>query len=55
VGAANFYYYSSNIRIILIFKYRRIALPSFLINYFGQKRIGKILFLAENGSIKKKC
>jgi hypothetical protein len=33
--------------------YRRIALPSFLINYFGQKRIGKLLFLAENGSIKK--
>jgi hypothetical protein len=28
-------------------------LPSFLINYFGQKRIGKRLFLAENGSIKK--
>jgi hypothetical protein len=26
--------------------YRIIALPSFLINYFGQKRIGKPLFRA---------
>jgi hypothetical protein len=33
--------------------YRSVGLPSFLINYFGQKRIGKRLFLAENGSIKK--
>ncbi len=33
--------------------YRIIALPSLLINYFGQKWIGKLLFLAENGSIKK--
>ena len=30
-------------------EYRRIALPSFLIKYFGHKRIGKPLFLA------KKC
>jgi hypothetical protein len=34
-------------------QYRSVGLPSFLINYFGQKRIGKRLFLAENGSIKK--
>ncbi len=34
--------------------YRRVPLPSFLINYFGQKRIGKPIFLAENGSIKGK-
>jgi hypothetical protein len=37
--------------------YRRIALPSFLINYCGQKRIGKLDFFAkktpENGSIKQ--
>jgi hypothetical protein len=33
--------------------YRRTPLPSFLINYFGPKRIGKLVFLAENGSIEK--
>jgi hypothetical protein len=33
--------------------YRRIPLLSFLINYFGPKRIRELLFLAENGSIKK--
>ncbi len=33
--------------------YRRIALPSFLINCFGQELIGKLVFLAENESIKK--
>jgi hypothetical protein len=28
-------------------------LPSFLIKFFGQKRIEKLLFLAKNGSIAK--
>ncbi len=34
--------------------YRRVPLPSFLNKYFGQKRIAKPLFLAEDGSIKGK-
>jgi hypothetical protein len=37
---------------IYVYIYRRVPLPLFLMNYFGQKRIGKPVFVAENGSIK---
>jgi hypothetical protein len=37
----------------IYYRYRRIPLPSLLINYFGPKRIGKLVFWAENGSIQK--
>jgi hypothetical protein len=39
---------------VCVFVYRRIALASFLIKKIGQKRIEKLLFLAENGLRQKR-